>query len=105
VHVRAATAAACRASGEKHVALHTLSALNDLAPYDAEIIGADLFDATERWEAAYDESKRNPEIKRKLLFDRVANIDGTAQSTEAFTDDALHGIGGSRSRVISDESG
>lgn len=62
----------CRVAGERHVASQTLSALEDLAPRYAEIIGADLYDAIERWEVAYNEErKRNDEIERKRLFDRA----------------------------------
>jgi hypothetical protein len=48
----------------------TLTNLRKLEPDDAEEIGADLYDAIERWVATHTEArKRHAEIKRKRLVD------------------------------------
>lgn len=53
-----------------HVALNTLTELESLIDYDAEIIGADLYDAIEKWEAAHDQERAaNAVIERRRLFE------------------------------------
>jgi hypothetical protein len=56
--------------GQNDVATFTLWDLERLAPADADEIGADLYDAIERWEnAAREESERNASLERRRLLD------------------------------------
>ncbi|HEX4014595.1 MAG TPA: hypothetical protein VHX17_12025 [Candidatus Cybelea sp.] len=64
-----------------HVALHTLTHLESLVDFEAEIIGADLYDAIEKWQALHDQEKAaNAAIERRRLFEGARKQMGSAES-------------------------
>jgi hypothetical protein len=69
--------------GTSRVANWTLWHLENLAPWDADEIGGDLYDATERWrEAEIEERRRNDEIERKRLLDAARRGLGSSSGAQ-----------------------